>query len=182
MITSIVILSALVFLIFITNLDLVSKNIKSNAKISELESLKNVQQHNTKDHSVYKEKYESLVNEFNKLKESEKQRKGYYKSQLTFTNGATKEKFDFDTLIYVKEVAKYKNGKSKIEFLYVDIIWTHSGVGPQKDNVTNYVINHFESLVDSTEIEWLEVEEDIKEIRKNKMKQLTNMIEQNAHS
>jgi len=181
MITTIVILSVIVFMMFVNNFFLSSENKKANAKYSELalkvsklESLKQ----NTLEHSAYKEKYESLVNEFNKLKQDSKLRKGYYKSQLTFTN-INKKKFDFDVLVYVKELDKYKNGKSKIEFLYIDIIWTHSEIGPQKENVTNYVRNHFESLVDSTKIEWLESEEDIKEIRKNKMKHLSNMIEQN---
>lgn len=75
----------------------------------------------------------------------------------------------------VDEIARYTNGDSKIRINSID-----SGISSEKvssNRVKRYISDGFKSLVKTSDIEWLENESEIKEIRKNKLEHLKQAIQ-----
>lgn len=126
-----------------------------------------------------KNKYKTLFNKVNdSLKELDKPlRLGYYKEtlQLTIRNSYGSKQEDFEVIIYVDEIARYTNGDSKIRINSID-----SGISSEKvspNRVKRYISDGFKSLVKTSDIEWLENESEIKEIRRNKLEHLKQAIQ-----
>ena len=96
-------------------------------------------------------------------------RLGYYKMSLS-----TNDKLSFESLVYVNEIDRFTNGESKIEINKIEI-----GVDSTKvssDSVNRFIKDKFKSLMKTSEIEWLESEQNIKDIRKNKLEQLKESL------
>lgn len=73
-----------------------------------------------------------------------------------------------DAIVYVKELEKYDNGMSKIKLKKIEIY----GDRYYRSELKTAIKNNFKSLRDSTDIEWLEVKKTLKDIRKEKLKQI----------
>lgn len=100
---------------------------------------------------------------------------GYIVHSMTYGENP---KLPFDVIIYVSELFRYKNGKSKIELNDIEIVWKHDTSMPNYDNVLEFVKRHyFVSLMDTSKIEWLEKTEDVKEIRRKKIEHLKELID-----
>ena len=82
----------------------------------------------------------------------------------------------YKCILYVKELDRYTNGMSKIELTEIELI---SGFdSSQFDHVKRTMRTKFSSLKKTSEIEWLESEDSIKELRRQKLKKIVE-IEQN---
>lgn len=72
--------------------------------------------------------------------------------------------------MYVREQDRYANGLSKIELTKIEII---SGFDPnQFEWVKTSLTQKFSSLKETKDIEWLESEENIKKLRKEKLQKI----------
>jgi hypothetical protein len=95
---------------------------------------------------------------------SKHNRKGYYKI------GMMQGDIKYKPILYVTEIDRYTNGDSKIQLDRIELCCGDSQLNHQSAN--NYIINDFESLVPSTKVTWLDSENEIKEIRKEKLQRL----------
>jgi len=95
-------------------------------------------------------------------------REGFYADTIKFAeNQDAEETDDYDVKVYVKELEKYTNGYSKIEHIRTDV---YSGFSQNKYDMAKRTIqNKFESVVKTSDITWLEVDEDINKLRKEKI-------------
>lgn len=93
-------------------------------------------------------------------------RKGYYNHILSETNTGTK----FDNRVYVIELDRYTNGKSKIKIDYIENTKRTDGIHIYQ--IENYINEHFESLVETKDIEWLESVNEIQKEREDKLKRI----------
>ena len=102
------------------------------------------------------------------------QRKGTYKHIVTLCNEDNKQqKNAYTMIIYVKELDRYTNGKSKIEITDIEIT---SGFHPDKYHyVKQCARSQFSSLKTTSDIEWLESENLIKEKRKKKLEKINKI-------
>lgn len=108
-----------------------------------------------------------FLNYFIKLKKLTKslisnRRFGYYEYSV-LTYGVTNK-----IRIFVSEIERYTNGESKIELIRTEFI---SGYQSEYNNIIKNKF-HFVDMRKSNEIEWLIVEDDIKEQRLKKLKEL----------
>lgn len=97
-------------------------------------------------------------------------RRGYYKKDLTNTTS----KDNFESLIYVVELDRFINGQSKIKIETIEF-----GIDEYKlshKNIENFIRGKFKSIVDTTDIIWLDSEQSIKEMRKNKLENLKKIL------
>jgi len=105
-----------------------------------------------------------------------KLREGFY--EMTFKLAEkedTNDSSDYDTKIHVIETEKYVNGYSKIKHVKTDVL---SGFSPnQYEYVKTLSVRKFDTLVETDNIEWLEVDQDIKELRINKINSVLKEIE-----
>jgi hypothetical protein len=125
---------------------------------------------------TYYIKYKKLNKKVDKIVADLKKplRQGYYIRPLTYTNKDNGDKSDFDSIIFVRELDRFTNGESKIEIEGVDSGTSKVG----KEVVESFIRDEFKSIVKSDTIEWLESEQSIKEIRKNKLAQLKEHIKE----
>jgi len=95
-------------------------------------------------------------------------REGFYTDTIKFAeNQDAKETDDYDAKVYVKELEKYTNGYSKIEHIRTDV---YNGFSQNKYDMAKRTIqNKFESVVKTSDITWLEVDDDINKLRKEKI-------------
>ena len=110
------------------------------------------------------DKASTLIDELNKPL-----RMGYYKMTCIQDNT-----IDYFPIVYVSEIDRYTNGECKIKLERVEI-----SCGNKNFSVTSaeiFVRKEFKSLVNITDITWLESEQTIKDQRKNKLKQLENNL------
>jgi hypothetical protein len=125
-----------------------------------------------KEKTEYSEKFDSINN---LLKEYSKPiRKGYYRSKLTQTPVIGTKSYTTDAIIFVYEIDKYKSGESKIKIDDIEINVTDSNFDTK--SAKDFIIKNFKSLKKTSEINWLESEEDIKEIRKEKLSKIKDSI------
>lgn len=84
---------------------------------------------------------------------------GFYKIKFNFSS--------YNSIVYIKEIDRFTNGYSKIEI---------SNIEPLDKNESTEAIkqakNNFVSLILTQNIEWLEGENSIKRIRKEKLEKL----------
>ena len=96
-------------------------------------------------------------------------RKGYYREK-----GWTQGNIKFDVIIFVSEIDRYKNGESRIKLDSVEI-----DVDKAAFNYTsayNFAKNTFLTLRKTADIEWLESENEIRELRKSKLEHLKGAL------
>ena len=119
-----------------------------------------------------------LLNYFFKYKKTKKLleniykplRRGYYKCQFY----ANIDNTPFETVVFVNEIERYKSGESKIELVNIeygvsDLLVTYS-------NIEKHVRTYFKSIVKTSDINWLELEDDLLQDRKNKILKLIKNI------
>jgi hypothetical protein len=125
-----------------------------------------------KEKTEYSEKFDSINN---LLKEYSKPiRKGYYTSKMTQTPSIGTKSYTADVITFVYEIDRYKSGESKIKIDEIEIKMTDSNFDPQ--SAKDFIIKNFSSIKQTSEINWLESEEDIKEIRKEKLSKIKDSI------
>jgi len=100
---------------------------------------------------------------------------GYYTESVNFTDDKDSKNFDtYECLVHVEELDRYTNGDSKIKLNDVEIV---SGFDSGKyRNARNIIIAKFSSIKCTKDIEWLESEESLKEQRKEKLKKITEKL------
>jgi len=99
-------------------------------------------------------------------------RQGYYDENINLTDSETNTSKPYTVYVYVKEIERYTNGMSKIQLIKSEVV---SGYSPNQYLwVKECVEKRFSSVKKSSEIEWLEVEEDLKEMRKEKLNKILN--------
>lgn len=125
-----------------------------------------------KEHIKLTDKFKALNDKLILFKdELSTKRIGCYQSTTTLKNGINDKKGDIYTYtIHVKELDRYTNGMSKIQLINLEI--TSGFRSDQYSWVTSCAKSNFSSLKKTSEIEWLESEETIKEMRKEKLKKL----------
>lgn len=103
-------------------------------------------------------------------------RKGYFNEKVNLLRDSDSDKNDsnsydvYEAIIYISELDRYTNGTSKISLDKVEVI---SGWSPnQYDYIKNSIIKRFCSLRKTSDIDWLESENNIKEMRKEKLNKI----------
>ena len=114
-------------------------------------------------------KNKSLSNKIKKFISEKPLRTGYMTFDLKITE-FDKPDFCFESLVYVNELDRYTNGESKIEINKIE-----PGIDENKMakvRVEKHIKDKFKSLVKTVDVTWLESEQSVKDIRKQKLKQL----------
>lgn len=96
-------------------------------------------------------------------------RKGVYEKALIWTTEKEKE-IDFKSHVYVIEIDRYKNGKSKIKLDYINV-----GKHPNESNkksIEDYIKLNFKELVDTNSIDWLESVDGLQKDREKKLNRI----------
>lgn len=75
----------------------------------------------------------------------------------------------YHAIVYVDEIDRYKDGYSKIKFNHAE------PTGSWKKDSVEAAQNNFITLIETKNVEWLESEEDIKKIRKEKLENLKKL-------
>jgi len=101
---------------------------------------------------------------------------GYYKTTINILSDNDKKNNTsgdaYDVIIHVNELDRYTNGMSKIEIKNMENI---SGLDIyQYEYVKKCTRSNFQSVKKTSDIEWLESEESLKEIRKQKLEKIIN--------
>jgi len=124
---------------------------------------------NLNDHlNSGQKKYELLVQELRPP------RKGYFKGSINLV--IDKEKNitqQYDYVVHINEIDRYTNGECKIKINYIDVV---SGFDPgQFEWIKKSASMRFSSVMKISDIEWLESDDEIKRLRKEKLKKLESM-------
>jgi len=117
-------------------------------------------------------KIKSVVNELNKPL-----RKGYYKETLTVSSGEGVNKTihnTFEPIIYVFEVDRYTSGESKIKIDYIEPGIDESKIS--KIKIETVITQSFKSIVKTSDINWLDSELSIKEMRREKLSKIKKSL------
>lgn len=120
-------------------------------------------------------KYRILKNKVNDFNKPLFLRQGYYNRHYTQTKIDNSEATDYEAVIFINELDKYTNGESKIIIDRIEIV-------PEKDHNFNYdnskkfILNNFKSIIKTTDVVWLESDQTIKNIHKNKLEQLNRIM------
>ena len=103
-------------------------------------------------------------------------RSGFYKQTFNLAESEDASKTsDYDVKIHVIEEEKYTNGFSKIKHIKTDIL---NGFQPDHyDYIKRLSILKFDTIVKTSDIEWLDVDQDIKGLRINKITSVLKEIE-----
>lgn len=123
--------------------------------------------------------YNNLLKNFNNFKnELFINRIGYYYDSVTLLSkeekDAGKSGEKYNCTVHIKELDRYTNGDSKIQLLNVEL--TSGFDANQFEWVKQCIRNKFSSIKKTADIEWLESEIEIKELRKNKLEKLENLL------
>ena len=112
-------------------------------------------------------KYKNIIKSFDINKY------GYYIDSVNLVDKHAGGNGDLYKLkVHINEIDRYKNGDSKIELLKIEIIY---GFNPSNFDWAKQAIElRFSTIKKTNEIEWLESEDNIKENRKNKIKEILN--------
>lgn len=125
-----------------------------------------------------KQEKKNLNSTIDKIKdELSTKRNGYYVDSIVLLSKEDKEKGktgdNYSFVIYVKELDRYTNGMSKIQLTNLEL--TSGFDHNQYDWVKTCVRDKFSSLKKTSDIDWLESEESIKEMRKQKLDKIINL-------
>jgi hypothetical protein len=96
-------------------------------------------------------------------------RTGYIMYDLSITE-LGKPNISFTSLVYVNELDRYTNGESKIEIQKIEPGIEENKM--QKERIEKHIKDKFKSIVKTSDVTWLESEQSIKDIRRNKLEQL----------
>lgn len=103
-------------------------------------------------------------------------RKGYYVEKVDLLTEPNLDKNDsknfdpYQMYVYITEIDRYTNGQSKIKLDKIEVI---SGFKPtQYEYVKQTIKDRFCSLRDTSDINWIESENSIKEQRKEKLSKI----------
>lgn len=112
-------------------------------------------------------KIKKVLNELNKPL-----RKGYYKQGLVTKSkiNFSEEKEEFYSTIYVIELDRYTSGESKIKIDYIEPGIQESKM--PKSKIENFIKETFKSIVKTSDINWLDSELSIKEMRREKLSKI----------
>jgi len=127
-------------------------------------------------------KFKNLKTNLDILKnELSTKRIGYYDTSINLLSAEDRAKGkksdQYDLQVHVKELDRYTNGLSKIEIIKLDLI---SGYDQsQYDWVKQVLREKFASIKKTADITWLESEENIKEMRKQKLENIKTLIKNN---
>jgi hypothetical protein len=124
--------------------------------------------------------YKKLKNRYNEIIEVLKKptlRHGYFETPLISTDATSKIETTFNPVVYVKELDRYTNGTCEVEI--VKIIPKISSEKQSHNKVFKYIKDNFSPIMKISEITWIESEIEIKEIRKNKIKNILKNINNN---
>jgi len=101
---------------------------------------------------------------------------GFYDDIIKLsTDKNSSETDDYNLRIYVKELERYKNGYSKIKLINSDVIQGYST--DRYSTVKNIISKKFKTIVKTKDITWLEIDNDINELRKEKLIRLLKKLE-----
>ena len=136
--------------------------------------LKELKQDLIKEKSILQQKFVKKYNEKIKLFDSivnSNQRKGYYIQERYLIKDPNKK--TFNAIIYIIEIDKYTNKKSKIKLDYIEIENHPLGTIGNSQTKEN-IINGFVTLKNTNDITWLESENKLQKERENKLKKIIN--------
>lgn len=158
-------------ILFVSSVVLVFVLIKANRKTKKIKNELN----------KIKENFNNLNDNINKIKNyinPDTGRNGYYSGSTIILSkeekaaGEKGEKYDY--IVYVKELDKYTNGESKIQLSNIEVI---SGFESEQIDWLKTCINKkFCSIIKTSAVTWLESEETVKEMRKQKLEKLENAL------
>lgn len=95
-------------------------------------------------------------------------KKGYFDYPLKLTN--INGQYNITARLTIIELERYKNNKSKIKLENIDV--EHIPNDVPKVKILKYIEDNFTSLMNTSDITWLELEENLSEIRRKKLEQL----------
>jgi hypothetical protein len=96
-------------------------------------------------------------------------RKGYYKNSSKYGLA------NYEIIVYVTEIDRYTNGESKINLETIEV--SGSIINSYNiDILKKIATNKFSHIVKTSDIYWMESEIEIKEQRREKLKQLKALI------
>lgn len=124
--------------------------------------------YNFKKFKIEKERLEKIRNDFNKIITSNN-KKGYYIKPCQVRS--TKE--NFDVFVFVDEIDRYTNNKSKIKIDYIESNNIPNDV--KNDDVKEYINQIFISVVDTNSITWLESVNEKQKERQAKLNKINNI-------
>lgn len=97
-------------------------------------------------------------------------RKGMYTEKVTLVQDENPKGYLYECVIYVNELDRYTNGDSKIIMTDIELV---KGYSPdQYQYVMQGMTERFCTTKKTNDIEWLESEKSLKDIRKEKLKKL----------
>lgn len=158
--------------LFIT-LFLINKN-KYHKLESDYQNLNSI-------HKNLNTSYQNLVNKFNSFSnEFFVNKNGYYEDSVNLISPEDRQNGKSGDLykctIFVKELDRYTNGMSKLELINIEVV---SGFDVNQYSwVKKTLQNKFSSLKKTSDIEWLESETEIKELRKQKLDKLSDLLKE----
>lgn len=117
---------------------------------------------------IYFIKYKKVKKALNIF--NEPLRKGYYELQLVAKIDST----NFTTRVFVKELERYRSGESKIEIL--DIEYCVSEIKVTHEHIKERVLSDFKSIMKTSDIHWLELEDDLLKDRQEKLLKIMKRI------
>ena len=108
---------------------------------------------------------------------SPKKKWGYYKETVTLVSEEDKKNNipgdKYVCIVYVKEMERFTNGESKTQIMEIEI---ESGfASDQYEYVKGIVRKRFVSIKNTVDIEWLESQNEVKEMRKQKLEKIKNI-------
>ena len=131
--------------------------------------------------SKFKKLEKEQKEEINKIKNSLSltNRNGFYNNSIKLVTPEDNAKGlsvgnDYRVIIYVKEIDRFTNGMSKIQLITIEVV--HGFDNSQYEWVKTTFKSKFSSIKKTSEIEWLESEEDLKELRKQKLEKLEQLF------
>lgn len=126
-------------------------------------------------YSKYKEslkinsRIDNLIKDFNKPIRS-----GYYVYSVSQTDTITGKIYKGEGTVYVSEIDRYTSGESKIKLNEIEIEANYNNFN--KDSCKNFITENFKSIKKTAEINWLESETTIKEMRKEKLDKIKEAL------
>jgi len=109
----------------------------------------------------YIKKYNKLKKSINKYEEIGTNRSGFYINNKGGNDAA---------IVYIDELDRYTTGYSKVKIKSVE------SLNPNyKEDSISYAYKKFVSLMETSDIIWLESEDNIKKIRKEKLEQIKKL-------
>lgn len=114
-----------------------------------------------------------LSKKINKFITEKPIRTGYIEYELSITSSIGAPDYPFKSYVYINELDRYTNGESKIEIQKIEPGVEESKMSREK--VEKYIKDRFKSIVKTSDVTWLESEQSIKDIRRNKLEQLKEL-------